>query len=186
MKDRQALGISSSEITILAQKALNIIAPDQIILMDGGTTNRYIAEQFPDDLRATVITNSPPLAVSLSSHAFIEVILLGGSFHKNYQITLGCEASAQLRHFRADLYFMGIVGVHPSEGLTIRHYEESLLKRQMMKIAQKTVIGVTSEKYLNIEAYQICSLQEVDIILTSNQTLSDEIESWQLTSCVHF
>lgn len=186
MKDRQALGIPSSEITILAQKALNLIRPDQIILMDGGTTNRYIAEQFPENLRTTVVTNSPPLAISLSSHTSVEVILLGGSFHKSYQITLGCEAATQLRHFRADLYFMGVVGVHPTKGLTIRHYEESLLKRQMMDVAQKTVVCVTPEKYLNVEAYQICDMQEVDILLTSNQAMLEDMTGWQLTTCTHF
>jgi DeoR/GlpR family transcriptional regulator of sugar metabolism len=37
---------------------------DQLVLMDGGTTNFFIVEQPPKDTHATIVTNSPPLALT--------------------------------------------------------------------------------------------------------------------------
>jgi DeoR/GlpR family transcriptional regulator of sugar metabolism len=41
---------------------------DQLVLMDGGTTNFFIVEQLPKDTHATIVTNSPPLALTLNDH----------------------------------------------------------------------------------------------------------------------
>ncbi len=178
MRVRQAMGIPNSEISIIAQKAQRLFFNGQIVMMDGGTTNLYIAEQLPRTLELTIITNSPPLAISLANHPSVEVILLGGSFHKRYQITMGSETAAQLRHFKADLYFMGVVGIHPSAGLTIRHYEESQLKRQMMAVSGKTVVCTTFEKINTVEAYQVCRFEDIDTLLYSTSAVLPETKGW--------
>lgn len=146
----------------------------------GGATNLYIAEQLPPTLELTVITNSPLLASSLVNHLRVQVILLGGSFHKRYQITMGSETTAQLSHFRADLYFMGVVGVHPMAGLTIRHYEEAQLKRQMMAISSETVVCVTMEMANAVEAYKICGFENIDKLIYSTNSIIPKTEAWPL------
>lgn len=178
MRVRQVMGIPNAEISLIAEKARNLFTNGQIVLMDGGTTNLYIAEQLPRSLEVTIITNSPPLANALVNHPKIEVILLGGTFHKRYQITMGSETSAQLRHFKANLYFMGVVGIHPVSGLTIRHYEEAQLKRQMMTIADRTVVCATKEKINNVEAYRICGFEDIDALIYSSDDLVPETEEW--------
>ncbi len=178
MRVRQAMGIPNAEISALALKAQRMFRTGQIVLMDGGTTNLYIAEQLPRSMEVTIITNSPPLANALVNHSKIEVILLGGTFHKRYQITMGSETSAQLGHFKADLYFMGVVGIHPTSGLTIRHYEEAQLKRQMMTIADKTVVCATREKVNNVEAYRICGFENIDTLIYSSDDIVPETEEW--------
>ena len=180
MQVRQAMGIPNAEISLISQKARNLFVKGQIVLMDGGTTNLYIAEQLPNSLELTIITNSPPLASSLVNHPKIEVILLGGTFHKRYQITMGSETAAQLSHFKADLYFMGVVGIHPTSGLTIRHYEEAQLKRQMMAISNETVVCVTMEKVNNVEAYKICGFEDIDKLIYSTSSIVPETEAWPL------
>ncbi len=177
---RQVVSISSAEISTIAQKARSLFSDEQIVLMDGGTTNLCIAEQLPHTLELTVITNSPLLASSLVNHPKVEVILLGGSFHKRYQITIGSETAAQLSHFKADLYFMGVVGIHPAAGLTIRHYEEAQLKRQMMAISGETVVCVTMEKANTVEAYKICGFEDIDKLIYSTNSIMPQTEAWPL------
>ncbi|MPR34583.1 DeoR/GlpR family DNA-binding transcription regulator [Salmonirosea aquatica] len=180
MRVRQAMGIPNAEISLIAQKARTLFVNGQIVLMDGGTTNLYIAEQMPHNLELTVITNSPPLANALVGHPKVEVILLGGTFHKRYQITMGSETTEQLRHFKADLYFMGVVGIHPTSGLTIRHYEEAQLKRQMMAISGETVVCVTMEKINTVEAYKICAFEDIDKLIYSTSDIVPKTGEWPL------
>ena len=149
------------------KKALKFIKNNQILILDGGTTNFFLAEQIPKNLTITVITNSPPLAMALNDHENVEVILLGGRYYKRYQISMGPEVSNQLKRFNADLYFMGVNGVDKTKGLSIRNYEESILKQQMMAASKKTICCVVEEKIGVIEAYQICPIEKIDTLITN-------------------
>ncbi|WP_247232858.1 DeoR/GlpR family DNA-binding transcription regulator [Telluribacter sp. SYSU D00476] len=168
----------NTELSSIASKAQRLFRNGQTILMDGGITNLHIAEQIPLYLEATVITNSPRLAISLTNHPSVEAIILGGAYHKNHQITLGSETSLQLRHFKADLYFMGVSGIHPKEGITIRHYEESQLKRQMMTVAAHTIVCATTEKVNKVETYQVCQLRDVGTLITGSSDTVLESNKW--------
>lgn len=166
-KTTQGYGMDNQEVLHITRKAQKLFENHQTILMDGGTTNFHIAEQFPKNLEITVITNSLPLATVLNDHPKIETILLGGTYHKRYQITIGHEVMRQLDHFRVDLYLMGFNGLHPQTGVTLRHYEESVLKQKMAQSANKVAVCAIAEKLHNIETYKVCDIQEIDILVTS-------------------
>jgi len=166
-KTSQGYGVDSQEVLQLSRKAQKLFENRQTILMDGGTTNFHIAEQLPKNLELTVITNSLPLAAVLHEHPKIETIIIGGSYHKRYQITIGNEAMRQLEHFRPDIYFMGFNGLHPEVGVTLRHYEESVMKQKMAEKSKKVVLCAISEKLNNVETYKVCDLHSVDILVTN-------------------
>ncbi len=159
--------IKSDDLEIIIKKAIKLLKNNQTIMLDGGTTNFFFAEQIPKNLHLTVITNSLPLSMALNEHENIEVILLGGSYHKRYQITLGQEAIRQVKRFNVDIYFMGLNGLDAQKGITIRNYEESLLKANMIQSASKVVCGVITEKIGVVEAYQICEYAQIHAIITN-------------------
>src|SRR5512136_1362374 len=76
----------------IAQVAARLVQNDQVIILDGGTTNVLVAQHLPLDLRATVITNSPPAAIALMGHAHVETILIGGRLYKESLVTIGAAA----------------------------------------------------------------------------------------------
>ncbi len=67
--------VSGAKVAI-ARAAVGLIRQDQVIILDGGTTPLQVAQHLPSDLRATVITHSPPIALALAEHPLIEVILI--------------------------------------------------------------------------------------------------------------
>lgn len=166
-KTTQGLGIANDEVILLTRKAQKLFEHTRIVLMDGGTTNFHIAEQLPKNLEITVITNSLPLALVLNEHPKIETILLGGTYHKRYQITLSHEIMRQLDHLKVDLYLMGCNGIHPEAGITIRNYEESLLKQKMVHAARRVAVCAIEEKLNTVESYKVCDWNRVDALVTS-------------------
>lgn len=164
-----------ADLELIIQKALKFIKKNQILLLDGGTTNFFLAEQLPKNLNLTVITNSPPLAMKLEDHDNVEVILLGGKYHKRYQISTGQEVINQLIRFNIDIYFMGVNGVHPTLGLSIRNYEESLVKIHMMQNAIETICCVIEEKLNVIEPYKICGLEKINKLISNLEPDSPEM-----------
>jgi DeoR/GlpR family transcriptional regulator of sugar metabolism len=179
MKPSRGLGIVNTEFVTIAKKALRLIENNKIILMDGGTTNFYIAEQIPKNLEVTVITNNPHLAMALGEHPKVEVILLGGSFYKRYQITIGSKTIQDLEHIQADIYFMGTNSISVESGLAIRHYEESILKQKMMEISRKTVTCVLEEKINRKENYKVCNFTDLDCLITSLNPMDDILKPFR-------
>ena len=167
MKSSKGLGIVNTEFVTIAKKALKLFENNKIILMDGGTTNFYIAEQLPKNLEITIVTNNPHLATALSEHPKIEIIMLGGSFYKRYQITIGSKTIKDLEHIQADLYFMGTNSISIESGLAIRHYEESILKQKMMNVSRRTVTCVLEEKINRQENFKVCDFSDLDYLITS-------------------
>ena len=170
---------SSEELGVLSKKAQKLFENRQTIIMDGGTTNFFMAEQLAKTLELTIVTNSTPLAMALNEHPKIDVIFLGGTYFKRYQITLGSEVSRQLEHINADYYFMGVNGVHAQKGLTIRHYEESLIKQKMMQAAKKTVCCTIEEKLNVQEAHRVCNFQQIDLMITNLKPTDAALKDFQ-------
>ena len=179
MKPSKGLGIVNTEFVTIAKKAVKLFENNKIILMDGGTTNFYIAEQLPKNLEITIVTNNPHLAAALSEHPKIEIIMLGGSFYKRYQITIGSKTVKDLEHIQADLYFMGTNSISIESGLAIRHYEESILKQKMMNVSRRTVTCVLEEKINRHENYKVCDFSDLDYLITSISPYDDLLKGFR-------
>jgi len=179
MTVRQRMGIPNPEFVTLARKVGQLVQPGQTILMDGGTTPVYLAEQFPKDLELTIVTNNLPLALALADHPRIEVLVLGGGFYKRYQITMGQGVTEQLSHLKVDWYLMGVVGSDPHEGFSLRNHEESLLKRRMMQTARQVAVCLTTEKLHAPASHRICGLTDVNLLITSLDPTNPQLAEYR-------
>lgn len=161
---RRKEDLSSRET--IARGALQLLRRGQVIIMDGGTSTLQVARQMPRDLQATVITNSPPLALALSEHEKIEVILLGGIFYKDAQVTVGVATVEALRTFQADLCLLGVCRLHPAIGVSVHNLEEVYVKRAMIACAAEVVALVTAEKLSTAAPYIVGPLREITHLVT--------------------
>ena len=55
----------------IAEATSRLLRPGQVILLDAAPTTLEVARRLPPELDATVITNSPPIAVALADHTAI-------------------------------------------------------------------------------------------------------------------
>jgi DeoR/GlpR family transcriptional regulator of sugar metabolism len=117
-----------------------------VVFLDGGTSCEQLARQLPAALAATVVTHSPTIATALVAHPLIEVVLIGGRLFKHSIVTVGAAALEGIQRVHADLYFMGVTGVHPQTGLTTGDLEEAHIKRALMAQAAETWVLASSEK----------------------------------------
>ncbi len=166
-------GIASDAKVDVARAAAHMVSAGQIVLLDGGTTAVQLARALPRDLNATVVTHSPSIAVELSTHPTLEVILIGGRLFKHSVVTGGAAAVSALDSIRADLFFMGVTGVHPEAGLSTGDLEEAHMKRALMRRAAETIVLASYEKMGAASAYLIAPVREASTIIT-NRSLPDE------------
>src|ERR1700680_2008293 len=110
---------------------------------DGGTTNLRIASYLSRERSATIVTNSPPLALALADHPELSVLMLGGNFLKEARVTTGIETIRRVESIRADLCFLGMCSLHPEVGITVGDREEAYVKQAMIG-ASTEVVGLIS------------------------------------------
>ncbi|PLR78217.1 DeoR/GlpR transcriptional regulator [Bacillus sp. V3-13] len=157
----------SNEIKInLAKKALDFIKDEMVLLIDGGTTNLHLVNQLPLSLKGTVITNSPPIAMALTDHRDIEVIMIGGTLFKQSLVNLGIDTVETLNTMRADLYIMGIYKIDPHTGISVPSLSEALVKRKMASISTEILGMVTSDKLDTISNHIVCPTNNLTYLIT--------------------
>lgn len=150
----------------IGRAAAKMIQPGQVVILDGGTTARQVARHIPLDLKATVVTHSPTIALELVNHPDVEVILIGGRMFKHSVVAVGAAAIEAIAQIHADTYFMGVTGIHPKTGLTTGDYEEAAVKRALSHAAAETIVLASSEKLNAASPYAVVSLAEISGIIT--------------------
>lgn len=173
-RQQQAAGVKEA----IAQAAVQFIRRDQVIILDGGTTLLQVAQHLPPDLRATIITHSPPIALALAEYEYddIEVILIGGKLNKRNLVTVGAGTIEAFRDIRADLCFLGITSLHPEVGISTRDMEEAYVKRAIIASSAEVVALASAEKLGTASPYIIGPLNDLTHLITersvSNETLA--------------
>jgi DeoR/GlpR family transcriptional regulator of sugar metabolism len=150
-----------------------------VVILDGGTTARQIARHIPLELRATIVTHSPTIALELLHHAEIEVILIGGRLYRHSVVAVGAAAIEAVTKLRADTYFMGVTGVHPKTGLTTGDFEEAAVKRALSQAAADTFVLASSEKLNTASPYVIVPLDAISGIITERDANAAALQPYR-------
>ena len=153
----------------IAARAVRLIKPGDRVILDGGTTTLAVTRALPPDLRATVVTHSPTIAAALIDHPAIEILLLGGRIYKHSAVACGAAAAEAARAITADLFLLGVTGVHDQHGLTTGDAEEAAMKRTLAGQAADTYVLASSEKIGAVSPYKVLELDAAAAILTDAQ-----------------
>ena len=149
----------------LGRAGAAMVKPGHVVILDGGTTAAQVARQLPHGLRATVVTHSPTVAVELAQHPHLEIIMLGGRLFRHSMVNVGAAVVEAAARLRADLYFMGVTGVHPEAGLSTGDHEEAAVKRALHACAAETVVLASSEKLGAASAFVVAPLAELSALV---------------------
>ncbi|MGA2812304.1 MAG: DeoR/GlpR family DNA-binding transcription regulator [Candidatus Acidiferrum sp.] len=160
--------LASAAKVAIGRAAAAMVESGQVVILDGGTTTRELARHLPQDLRATVVTHSPTIAMELLAHPGIEVILIGGRLFKHSVVTVGAATVEAIRQIRADTFFLGVTGIHPEAGLTTGDFEEAHIKRALIAAAAETAVLVSSEKLNAASPYLIAPATDANVMIVES------------------
>lgn len=163
----------------IAQAALQFVRDGQVIILDGGTTTLQVAQRLPHNLQATIITNSPPIAVALAGHPGVELYLIGGNLYKNSLTTVGVDAVQAFHSFRADLCLLGICSLHPDAGITVTYFEEARTKQAMIASSAEVVALASAEKLNTASPFVVGPITELTHLVTENATPDELLSAYQ-------
>lgn len=162
----------------MAAKLAPLFRENDVILIDGGTSNLEVMRQLPKDKHFTVYTNCLPIACELSANPNIELILLGGKVFASSQVTVGIPVYRMLQSVYPDWVIVGVSDLHPQKGLTTSDREEALIKRCMLQQGGTRVVLATAAKLGTARNFHVASLAEIDLIVTENDKVDYLRREW--------
>jgi DeoR/GlpR family transcriptional regulator of sugar metabolism len=150
----------------VAAAAARLVVPGSTAIIDGGTTALAVIRALPLDLEATVVTHSPTVAAALVDHRDVEVFLLGGRLFKHSLVTCGAAAVEAAQGVIADVFLLGVTGVHHEAGLTTGDADEAAMKRALARRAADTYVLASAEKIGAASRFAVLPLTEVTAVVT--------------------
>jgi len=169
--DKQALGRAGAAL----------VKPGQLVFLDGGTTALQLARHLDPALHATFVTHSPTVAMELAHKPHIEIIMLGGTLYRHSMVNVGASVVAAAMAMRADIYFMGVTGVHPTTGLSTGDFEEAAVKRALHGRAAETIVLASQDKLGAVSPFVIAPLLDIAALLVPAGVSKSMLRSLQVT-----
>lgn len=160
------VGQSTAVKDALADAAIRLLSPGQVVFLDGGTTIRILAERLPVDLPLTVVTHSIPAMAALAEKPNIDLIMLGGRLFRSSQVAVGAETVDALRRIRADICMLGVASVHPEIGLTVFDHDECQVKRAMVECADRLIVLADEDKLNKVAPYIVAPAARAHYLVT--------------------
>lgn len=161
----------------IARAAAKLVRPGQTVLVDGGTTTFYLAQELLGQT-LQLVTNSLPIANLFINDEHIELVLVGGLLYPRYGVLLGPMAEHELGTIHAETLFISVAGIHDGS-----LYNQNLLlvqaERKMMEKARQVVLLADSGKFGQQALARLGGLDEVDVVVTDSGLGADQRE--QLT-----
>jgi DeoR/GlpR family transcriptional regulator of sugar metabolism len=157
--------VSPEDKIELGALGASMIRPGQVVILDGGTTALQLARRLAPDLRATIVTHSPTVAVEAAKQPYVDIIMLGGRLFRHSMVNMGAAVIDAASRLRADMYFMGVTGVHPDAGLSTGDAEEAALKRALHERSAETVVLASAEKLMAASPFLVTSLADISLLV---------------------
>jgi DeoR/GlpR family transcriptional regulator of sugar metabolism len=175
-KERQLM--SSDAKMAIARAAVSLVRNRQVIILDGGTTALEIARQLPIGLHATVVTNSPPIAVALAEYHDVQTVMIGGHILSASLVTIGAAAVEAFSAIHADLCMLGVCSLHPELGVSTPDYEESLVKKVMVANSAEVAALATIDKLDTGAPYTVAPISDLTYIVTEPDATDEMLEPY--------
>lgn len=158
----------------IAVTAANLVQDNETILIESGSTCALLAEEICRTRKnVKIVTNSYFIANYIRDYNSCKVILLGGEFQQDAQVTVGPLTKELIRHFRVRHAFVGTDGYDDELGFTGKDMMRSEVVQAMSEVSEKVVILTDSSKFTTTGTVRSFSLSQVSQVIT-DQELPEE------------
>ncbi len=150
----------------IARKAASLIQPNDVILLDTGSTTELVGEYLPFDVPLTVICYAFNIMLRVYRRNNLKLILGGGFFHANNMMLESSENVELIRRSRVNKAFFSARGVSEPLGVTTADESEVNLKRAAIQVSQERILLVDSSKFGKVSSAYYAELKDFTMVIT--------------------
>lgn len=150
----------------IAKAALNFIHQGDCVLLDNSSSCWFLARQIPD-IEITIVTNSVRIIQALACRDKVRIIGICGEYSARHDDFHGPVAENTVKYFQIDTFFFSCQGINRQSGIRDGSDINAKLKQVMLQVSEKKILLVDSSKFDQYAFCKICTLDEVDILITN-------------------
>jgi len=177
MNLNQRSSTNEAEKKAIVEYIASMVSDNETIMMNSGTTTLFALRALMMRKNLNIVTNSIAIALEAAGCSNFNVILLGGAVNTKYQFTFGDDALSQLSTYHADKLILSVDGVSCEDGFTTYYQQEAEICRQMLKLANTSIVAADFTKIGRTTFTKIASVSSVDHIITNDKAPKSEIEN---------
>ncbi|GAA1900320.1 DeoR/GlpR family DNA-binding transcription regulator [Lapillicoccus jejuensis] len=159
----------------VAAAAAGLVHDGMVVVLDIGTTTPYVARLL-HGRDVTVVTSNLAVFDELRDDEAVRLVLLGGVVRRNYRTLVGSLAELGLSQISADLVLLSCTGVRANGHVVDNMAVEAPIKQSMIAASDKVVLLATGSKFPGTGALRICSLGDVDTLVTESGAPDDTLQ----------
>lgn len=150
----------------IAKKAAEFFEQGRSIFVDSGTTCIELAQLMPD-MRITVTTTGPNVAMSMIKNTKPMINLVGGLINRENMSISGAQALEYINSINIDLAFISPSGLSLKNGFTSGNFNECELKKTIVNKAREVIMLLDAAKFEKDLPYTFCQLKDIHMIITN-------------------
>jgi DeoR/GlpR family transcriptional regulator of sugar metabolism len=163
--DEQAL-----EKQRIGAAAADLVHDGETVFLGSGTTVMAVAACLRTRTNLTVFTNSLSVVNALGGAPGVTINLLGGTVRMSEKSLIGPLTMQALAGLRSVRVIIGIRAIDLDEGLTNNYMEESLVDREILRIASETILVADHSKCGRVSTVFVAPLDAIDVLVTDRLT----------------
>ena len=159
----------------ICRKAASLIKPDDVIIIDAGSTTENLPKFIPENMPLTIICYTLNILFNVYENKNWKLVFPGGYFHNNTLMFESPEGIGVIKKIRANKAFISAAGVSEKLGVTCATDYEKETKKAVIESSDTKILLVDSSKFGKIKISHFADLTDFDIVITDSG-ISKEFE----------
>ncbi len=151
----------------IAAAAADLVPNGSTVMIESGSCCALLADEIARTRRGvTIVTNSAFIADYVRAAQGASVVLLGGDYQPESQVTVGPLVEQCLLNFHVEQLFIGIDGYTVESGFTARNHLRAAVVKAMAKQADDVIVLTESLKFPRHGAVPLLPAAAVSRVVT--------------------
>jgi DeoR family deoxyribose operon repressor len=173
----EAGGQRTEEKRRIGKLAATLIEPEDIIIVDSGSTTEWLVRSLPEDIPLTILCFALNILVEAHRHNGCRIVFAGGLLHENTLMFDSPEGVELVRRYRANKSFVSASGISERLGVTCSNPYETRVKQAAIASSLTRVLVADSSKFGRIQPAYFAELRDFEVIVTDAGIPTDQAEA---------
>lgn len=147
----------------IGRQAASLVRDGDTVVLDSGTTTRYVARYVASRSNVTVITTSLAALEELAGSTGVQVRLTGGIYRRSSHDLSGNSVVDVLGGLYADKVFFGAAAISFSKG--VMNFDAEM-PSVFLRAGRERILVIDSSKIGKEAPYRLCAVEKCDTVIT--------------------
>ncbi len=184
--------VHEQEKSAIAQRAMEHIENNDVLLLDTGTTMVALARALvlSPFSKLTVYSNDLDVLRILEERENWDLFLLGGKVRNGFHYACGSRMIRELENLHFRKAFIATSAISFQAGLTTSNPDLALLKSTMIAAAETVCLLTDSSKMHRVDFQRFASFSDIDILITDSgisrqdlNLLQEQVRTVEVAAC---